>query len=212
MPEHCTCGTLLVEGASFCHRCGRPTRPEPEVEAVQDRVQLQSEIPAPQATRRPDLSALPIGFRNPIAVRVAFVMSLGIMFLEMVPGVNFLFLLWWLAAGWVGVNVYRRMTGVTLNIRAGAKLGTLTGILTFLSMAILLAVSMAFSGKEIFAEMVKQKPEIAPLLDQPFELGAAMLVVLAIIFTMVVGVCTAGGALGARFSARSQSSLTGMSK
>jgi hypothetical protein len=52
--------------------------------------------------------------------------------------------------------------------------------------------------------MVKQNPQISPVLDDPAELTAVVLMVLVIIFAGVVGTCAAGGALGARFGARSK--------
>src|SRR5690242_19775042 len=105
MPETCTCGTTLVENARFCHRCGKPTfeteiEPEPQVEP---------EITRNTSARTP-ISAIPVGFRNPVALRVAFLMSVAVMLIEMIPVVNVLFVLWWLAAGWGGVRLYRRLT------------------------------------------------------------------------------------------------------
>jgi hypothetical protein len=151
-------------------------------------------------------ASLPVGFRNPIAMRVAFLMSVGIMLVEMIPGVNLLFVVWWLAAGWGAVLIYGRMTGSSLTVKAGARLGSITGILTFLSMTVIVACSMLVAGKELFAEMVKQNPQISPVLDDPAELAGVVLMVMAIIFAMVVGTCAAGGALGARFGAKTASS------
>lgn len=212
MPETCSCGTQLVEDARFCHKCGRPTGPEAISEpvprivvasptmagTVMDRVSLRSEI-----------ANMPVSFRNPIAMRVAFVMSLGIMLMEMIPGVNLLFVLWWLAAGWGAVLLYRRMTGSALSVQAGARLGSITGILTFISMTVILACSMLVAGKDLFSEMVKQNPQVAPVLDDPAELTGVVLMVMVIIFGLVVGICAAGGALGARFLKRGPAPAAG---
>src|SRR5260370_33032901 len=119
MTEHCTCGTLLVQDASFCHRCGRPVR---EVRA--------EEMPPPlpfSAVKA--LTPVPVGFRNPLALRVAFLMSLGIMLLQVIPGLNLLFAVWWLGAGWGAVAIYRRITGTAGTVGAGARLGSHTRIL-----------------------------------------------------------------------------------
>jgi hypothetical protein len=199
MPDTCTCGTQLVENARFCHRCGRPTfESEPVVESS-PAIEFQiAEQPSPRALA----ASLPVGFRNPVAMRVAFLMSVGIMLIQMIPGVNLLFVVWWLAAGWGAVVLYRRMTGSILTVKAGARLGTITGILTFLSMTVIIACSMLVAGKELFSEIVKQNPQISPVLDDPAELAGVVLIVLAFIFALVVGTCAAGGALGARFAPR----------
>jgi hypothetical protein len=195
---------LLIENARFCHRCGRPTGPEAVAESV-----APVETPFVRVSLKPEIASLPVGFRNPIAMRVAFLMSLGIMLIEMIPGVNLFFVLWWLGAGWGAVLLYKRMTGSALTVKAGARLGSITGILTFLSMTIIIACSMLVAGKELFSEMVKQNPQIAPVLDDPAELAGVVLMVLMIVFAMVVGLCAAGGALGARFMGRGTAAATG---
>lgn len=198
MPEFCTCGTKLVEGARFCHRCGRPVSEPPSSEIAQ-----VEETPPPLPVS-PRTAALPVSFSNPVALRVAFLMSLAIMLVEMIPGVNLLFVVWWLAAGWCAVLLYRRMTGLALSVRAGARLGSITGVLTFLSMAIIFALTMAVMGKDVFQQMIRQDPRISEILNDPPALIAVFLLVLFIIFAMVVGTCAAGGALGARFAGRQQ--------
>ncbi len=200
MPEYCTCGTMLVENARFCHRCGRPALPEDVAAEVVDSVDLGTAPPPPRAA----LSAgpLPVGFGNPIAMRVAFLMSLAIVVMQLIPGLNLLFVVWWLAAGWCAVLVYRRLTGLALSVRAGARLGSITGVLTFVSMAVIFSFSLLFTGKELFQQMVKQNPQMSQIVDDPPSLIAALLLVLVLIFAMVVGTCAAGGALGAKFAGR----------
>src|SRR5438309_1202513 len=100
MPDYCTCGTKLVEDARFCHRCGRPAY---EIELVDS----PPPLPTPQLTIQEKLAQLPVNFSNPIALRVGFLMSLGIMFLDLIPVVNILFFVWWLGGGWCAVLLYR---------------------------------------------------------------------------------------------------------
>src|SRR5438128_8904494 len=114
MPDYCTCGTKLVEDARFCHRCGRPTW---EIEVTEP----PPVPPPPQPTLQAKLAQLPVSFSNPIALRVGFLMSLAIMFLDMIPVLNILFFVWWLGGGWGGVLLYRRLTGRTLTVSAGAR-------------------------------------------------------------------------------------------
>jgi hypothetical protein len=193
MTDYCTCGAKLVDDARFCHRCGRPTS-----EIVID--ETPPPPPPPQPSLQEKLAQLPVSFSNPIALRVGFLMSLGIMFLDLIPGLNFLFLIWWLAGGWCGVLLYRRLTGRTLSISAGARLGSITGVLAFVSMAIVFTLTVAFAGKQLFEPLLQQDPAMSKVLNDPPMLAAAFLFGLFFLFTLVVGVCAAGGALGARFN------------
>jgi len=181
--------------------CGRPVFESIESEIV-EAAQSPAHVP-PVAAPAPS-APMPVSFGNPIALRVAFLMSLAIILVEMIPGVNLLLPLWWLGAGWCSVLLYRRLTGFGLSVRAGARLGSITGVLAFLSMAILIAITMAVMGKEVFAQMLKQDPQISQVLDNPPVLAAMFVIFLLIIFAMVVGTCAAGGALGARFAGRSR--------
>ena len=198
MTEQCTCGTLLVENARFCHRCGRPTG---EIAAEE----AEAPPPAPTLTPAPvtaTIAQVPVGFRNPLALRVAFIMSLGIMLLQMIPGLNLLFAVWWLAAGWLAVAIYRKLTGAVMTISAGARLGSITGVLAFASMTVTFAFAMVFTGRQMLDEMVKQTPQVEQMVNDPVALSAVILIILVLMFAMVVGTCAAGGALGARFTAR----------
>src|SRR3569833_954786 len=105
-PERCTCGTFLVDNAAFCHRCGRPVR---AIAITQPETPVEAPPAAPAAAAPPP--PLPINFGNPIAVRVAFLMSLGILMTAFVPLVNLLIVVWCLLAGWGGVRLFRRLTG-----------------------------------------------------------------------------------------------------
>jgi len=146
--------------------------------------------------------ALPVSFSNPIALRVAFLMSLITMLLTMIPFVNYLSPVWWLVAGSAAVTLYRRLTGMSLSVGAGARLGSITGVLAFLSLVVIIALTVAFAGKDLFQEMVKQNPGASQVIDNPTTLALAAAFALVILFAMVVGMCTAGGALGARFANR----------
>lgn len=194
MAEYCTCGTQLVENARFCHACGRPTRDEIQIEETPPLI--VAEVPQPKVT------PLPVGFRNPAALRVAFLMSLALMMIEVVPVLNRLFLVWWLSAGWYAVPLYRRLTGFSLSVRSGARLGSITGVLTFVGMALVFSMTLVVSGKQTLDQLVQQDPRMSEVVNSPPMLAAVFLLVLAVIFAVVVGVCAAGGALGARFSTR----------
>ena len=198
-PEHCTCGARLAENARFCHLCGRPVF---ELAVEPAPMPVAAALPLPVIGAGARAAQLPVSFRNPIALRVAFLMSLGILMTEMIPGLDLLFLVWWLAAGWCAVLLYRRLTGSAMTIKAGARLGSVTGVLTFLSVVINIALKMAVMGKEVFQEVIKQNPDASQVLNNPPALVMAVIVALLIMFGVVVGTCAAGGALGARFAGR----------
>jgi len=198
MPDYCTCGTQLVENARFCHRCGRPTfEPEPE--------QAPPPLPPRQPTLQEKLAQLPVNFGNPIALRVAFLMSLGITLLQMIPVVQMLFLIWWPAAGWGAVMLYRKITGLVLSVRSGARLGSITGIMVFACLAARIALGFLVDGKEQLDQMVKQDPRLTEFAKDPQALAGGMLIGFVFLFALVVGSCATGGALGARRLARKAS-------
>lgn len=199
-PENCTCGASLAENARFCHLCGRPVFEPEKPEAGEALPPLVGVLPQMPAASRP--LQLPVSFSNPIALRVAFLMSLAIMLMTMIPVVNVLSPIWWLVAGLGAVLLYRRLTGLSLSVKAGARLGSITGVLAFLSLVVIIALTLALTGNELFQEMLKQNPDASQVLNNPPALVMAAAVALVILFAMVVGMCAAGGALGARFASR----------
>jgi hypothetical protein len=213
LPEYCTCGTTLVENARFCHRCGRPTSAEaaafeetPPPLPVTPIIQLAGD---PRAKLQAKLAQLPVSFSNPIALRVAFLISLAIIPLELAPLLSSFSVVWWLAAGCGAVMLYRKLTGSSLTVGAGARLGSITGVLTFASLAIGFCVTVLLTGKQFFDELdqvmaqaMKQNPEAARAMHDPTMIFIFLLFCLGILGVLVVGMCAAGGALGARFTAR----------
>jgi hypothetical protein len=202
-PEYCTCGAKLAEKARFCHLCGRPVFEPEKLEAAEAPATPLAAFPQMALPNVAARSAqLPVSFSNPIALRVAFLMSLGIMLVTMIPVVNFLCPVWWLVAGLCAVLLYRRLTGSSLSVKAGARLGSITGVLGFLSLVVIIALTFALTGNELFQEMIKQNPDASQVLNNPPALVMAAGLALVILFAMVVGICAAGGALGARFASR----------
>src|SRR5579862_9430291 len=61
--ERCTCGAVLVEGALFCHKCGKPQR---EIVEVETPAPPPGIVPPPVPTP----TGPPIGFHNGAAVRI----------------------------------------------------------------------------------------------------------------------------------------------
>jgi len=131
-------------------------------------------------------------------------MSLGILMTAFVPLVNLLIVVWCLLAGWGGVRLYRRLTGLRLTVAAGARLGFLTGILATVSLTLIFAMGMLFSGQDIIdqfaAQMAKQASPLSEVAKNPSEVGALLVMSMFLMFVLMVGICAAGGALGAKFS------------
>jgi len=195
-PERCTCGAVLVQNARFCHRCGRPAY---ELTAAEQE-ELSPTPPPTPAVVAPPPQPLPIGFANPIALRVAFLMSLGIMMASIIPLLNMFICL---VAGWAGVRLYRRLTGLRLSVIAGARLGLVTGLFASVGLTVLITLGVAMSGREVLdqvtSQLVKQDPRMSVFVNNPAVLGGALIMFLMIFFAMMVGICAAGGALGAKF-------------
>jgi len=189
---------MLADNARFCHRCGRPVH---EMTAAE----LEELFPTPPTPPQPIVvppPPMPIGLSNPIALRVAIMMSLAITMMEVMPYLNVLSFLWWMLAGWGAVWLYRRLTGVEVSVSAGARLGFLTGLFTFVGIALLFALMMASpDSRDAFNQQVLKRPGGVEALKNPALLGTAVITGLFMIFTIVAGLCAAGGALGAKFGA-----------
>lgn len=152
------------------------------------------------------LEPLVPSFHNPVAVRVGFFAASVASLLSTVPLLNLGFLLWWIAAGFFAVHLYRRRTGQLLSVRSGARLGWITGVLTFVIFTVVFTVSIL---AEDFPAALRERLSKMPVQDQSAQQameflqspgGQAMflLFVLLFLFMFVTSLCTAGGALGAK--------------
>lgn len=198
MPEICTCGAQLPPDARFCHKCGKPQREEIVVEPV--------EAFAPQ--QPPLVEAVPLqalSFRNPIALRVGLLAAGLLCLLMMIPGVNYAAVVWWLGAGYFSVWIYKRRTGQRLNVRGGARMGWITGVISCALLTLLFAFFMLAirqmggldaikDGLKDFAFQQSSVDEALKILQDP----SRMLRSLIATFIMLTLTCTAGGALGAK--------------
>ncbi len=196
-PEKCTCGAVLAENARFCHRCGRPVH---EMSATELEELFPTPPPPAPAIALPP-PPMPIGWSNPIALRVAIMMSLAITMPELLPYLNSLFFLWWFLAGWGAVWLYGRLTGLRLTISAGAHLGFLTGVFTSLIVALILASQLTSTEvRDALNQQMMKDPRTADVMNHPAALACVAIMLVLMIFGIVAAICTTGGALGARFS------------
>ena len=207
MPDFCTCGAQLPPDALFCHKCGKPQRdviePEPEIETVEfvRPVAPPAPPPAPQ-----------INFHNLVAVRIAFVVAPIAFLLSWIPAAN---LLLWIAGGFLAVFFHRRRTGDLLNVRAGVRLGWVTGVIMFAITTViftLTVVPVAANGgiANLFRQQLKNPSdpnvqEALRMLDSAPGMVTVLLVMLFMLFVFITLLSMAGGALGAKFVSRGES-------
>ncbi|MEO8371053.1 MAG: zinc ribbon domain-containing protein [Candidatus Solibacter sp.] len=207
MPDFCTCGAQLPPDALFCHKCGKPQRdviePEPEIETVEfvHPVAPPAPPPAPQ-----------INFHNLVAVRIAFVVAPIAFLLSWIPAAN---LLLWIAGGFLAVFFHRRRTGDLLNMRAGVRLGWVTGVIMFAITTVIFTltiVPVAANGgiANLFRQQLKNPSdpnvqEALRMLETAPGLVTVLLVMLFMLFVFITLLSMAGGALGAKFVSRGES-------
>jgi hypothetical protein len=198
MPEICTCGAQLPPDALFCHKCGKPQREVLPVEVVAPPPVVPAFIPAPPATRY----AMPVSFRNPIALRYAlFVGIAGGLISDVLPLIS------WLAAGFFVVFFYRRKTHDRLNVAAGMRLGWLTGLIMFTMWGIVFAwVGLSGGLTKQFEDGMKNLPMYSdPAVRQmahAMTTGPGLILPLGFGFVIIICLSVAGGALAANFVGR----------
>jgi hypothetical protein len=223
MPETCTCGAQLPPDSLFCHKCGKPQRevltPETLATAFSAPVAGAATAafatapvtgaPAPPFATAPPRFAMPVSFRNPVALRIALLVGVAAMFLSnLLPLVN------WLAAGFFAVFFYRRKTRNLLNVGAGLHLGWITGLVMFTIWG-LFFTALSLSGKlpAIFQEQLKNLPSSNdPTFQQMAQFmgsGPGLMVLLAIGFVLITCLSMAGGALGAKTFRRTREEIVG---
>lgn len=119
-----------------------------------------------------------------------------------------------LAGGFYAVILYSRRTGQLLTVTNGARIGWITGIFSFVITTVFFTVGIALlSGSDQLLKAYQDSasslglpPEsagqIQKLLADPASFAASIVLGLAFQFVLLTALCSMGGALGARFSAR----------
>ncbi len=205
MPEtYCSCGSVLPQQAEFCPSCGRPLTEEALTRERVAHAAVRREVSEPGAD-------LPPSFGNPHAVRACYWPAAGAAILCSLPFMLMLGFLIWPGAGFYAVRSYRRRSGASASEADGAKLGLMTGVMTFAIFMVLLAVNTLGLGSEglaaaadEFAAQIKEsgQTEFAASLSEMFRSPAVvasyLLAVLVSFFTLVAGFTSLGGGLGAK--------------
>lgn len=205
MPDFCTCGAELPPDARFCHRCGKPQREELLPEHIEPPA-FQPLVAAPIAPTGPGVT-----FRNPIAVRIGLTMASVAALLTWIPILQLLFVVWWLSAGFFSVYLYRRRTGQFLSVRSGVRMGLITGVLTFAIMTVLFTITLVPLAVQkgglagLYQEQLRTMQASDATIQQAMQAlqSPAVLVIgicstLLFMFAIIICLCTAGGALGAK--------------
>jgi len=201
MPEFCTCGAQLPPDALFCHKCGKPQR---ELVAPEVHIPEHAEFVVPPASVSLAPDALPMNFRNPVAMRSAFSAAILGALLSWVPVLNVIL---WLGAGYFAVFFYRRRTGHLLNLGAGLRMGWITGVMMFAIVAVLFtAFVIVFNvsgGIEVLQSQFRNAsdPKVQEAL-QTLRSGSGVAVFLMQLFLFITCLSMVGGALGAKLVGR----------
>jgi len=203
VPDYCTCGAELPPDARFCHKCGKPQREE---------LVIVQESPAPSLPPLPVAVPLPIGFRNPLAFRVGFLSALMALLLTflLAPG----FPVWLTAAGFLGVYLYHGRSGESVSTRSGARMGWLTGLLTFFvsSLPMAWACVAEITGPDYASRMRQQlstwavptalQNQMIAFMQTPLGIVSQILSSLVMLFIMMTLLSLLGGVVAAKVLGR----------
>jgi hypothetical protein len=199
-----------VDGARFCHKCGKPQFEE-DVLRLNELEQASAPVQAPlqPPTLEEARPLVGISFRNSRAVLISLLVAAGAMvcFLPIALVAAPLFPIFLCGVGFVAVYLYRRGAKEPLSTSAGARLGWMTGLWIFLVTAVLLAMTALViaspAGWEQLRAAWSQVPQTAKLLDlSQHDLLIQMLIMLPFSFLLLTMLPGLGGILGAKLSAR----------
>ena len=205
MNGNCTCGVQLVEGARFCHKCGRPVDGIEPMDALAEEPIAVLEVPV---AGPPPLPAVSIGFRNPDTVRSAL-LSVAITFLPSSLVAQFspvLFLGGLFVNGLLGVLLFLRKSGRSITTIEGARQGWISGLFFFGITFVLSTASLLVSGKGGISDIMREQakiqgtltPDVAKILDEPAFLAAVIFIASVVLFVLFTSLASVGGMLGAR--------------
>jgi len=201
MAEFCTCGTELVPGARFCHKCGRPVREEPAVGEPES-------VPPPPGPAFGGPAPVQIGFNDRLAVRISLLAAAAGLLLSSFPISPWLPLALMLAAGALSAFLYSRRTGQSLSIRAGMRIGWMTGVFAFVLSMVLMTIALALlpaSGEALTRALREQSGLPEQMAERALEIvrnPVELLLSLVLGFLSFSVTAALGGALGARVFGR----------
>jgi len=206
-----------VDGALFCHKCGKPTREIVAVEEPEETVHEETAEAAPEEPEAPPRSeptraavAVPgpeIHLRNSLTVRVAMfgagfqllagaLLSVGGPVLGQVAP---------LLAGGFACYLFQRRSGFRLTVLEGARLGWMTGIMCFVLAVVLITIVMTAASSESFMTSVRESGAAAGMQGEALKAlerlqsePSQLLLLIPYQFLMLTLLGSVGGALGAK--------------
>jgi hypothetical protein len=210
--ERCSCGFALPEGAQFCPGCGRPLTAE-----AREHERTLNALPRLEEPEAP----VPIGFSDVHALRACYWPAVMAALLANLPGLNLLCFVWHPGAGFLAVHAYRRRTARIPNPREGAKLGFMTGVVSFTLSLILLAASSLLPGsggmmggfrrmQEEFEKggQAEVAAQLGKLIADPSALAMVLVIGLVVSFVFTAGCLRPASRRSAAPSARACSAKT----
>jgi hypothetical protein len=213
--NRCTCGATLIDGALFCHKCGRPLRELPDVHAPDETPEVAETVaepvrvePVAPVAAPPDVATpADVSLRNRFTVQASLVGAcfqfLAMMLLSAAGAA--VAQISPLLAGGIACHVFQRKSHLKLGVMQGARLGWFTGVMSFLLVMILITATFALAHNEAMMSEVRaaasaseiQKNALTvmeKLRDEP----GTLLVVLPFQFLVLTLLGSLGGALYAK--------------
>ena len=200
MASHCTCGSPLPAGASFCPNCGRPLAPGVGEPAVPPQEPAAEEPPAKNLRRSEAfLKASILPALCAIFLRVVLVAPnpLYVLLSYLIPA----------GAGYAAVRIFEKRYLSLPKISLGGALGLLTGMQCALAFLILNSMVILSQGKEVLLaplrdhpEMSALAPQVAEALEDPGIFVAAVAIAFCIDAALVAGSAAAGGAVAVKLA------------
>ena len=125
--ENCDCGWRAIpEGASFCPGCGKPLTAD-----ARETERQANAFPRPRAEEEQAGPVDRVTFGTPGALRSCYWSAAFAAIIMSLPYASLLCFIVYPAAGFYSVHSFRRQTRKGVTLKAGAKLGFLTGVITF---------------------------------------------------------------------------------
>lgn len=202
----CDCGSAIPENASFCPGCGKPLTVE-----AREAERVANQLPTPREGEEPKGPLQDVDFGTPGALRACYWSAAFAAFFLSYPPLLMLCFAIYPAAGFYTVFSFKRRSGREISVKAGAKLGFMTGVIAFALGLVLLALLTAMPGSPEVGEGIEQYAEflendgqaeaaaqVRLLQDDRGMLAIVLLIFLVTGFAASTVFTTAGGALGAK--------------
>lgn len=186
--------------------CGRPQREDlAQLELGETAAHQVGAAPA----KEPRKGVSGVSFGNPDVIRATYPVAVVAAVLGSVPALSLFCFLWYPAAGFASVYLYRRRTGIFLTPAEGAKMGAIAGLLVFAISLLVLTIGFLFGGGADFTAALRAAVEqsgrsaelqrkVLQLIENPATLALMLMIGLFVRLIATAGFTMLGGALGAK--------------